>query len=178
MSHADYGFQSILFTRFAKPCRVYRRALAKGFIDSFDQAKRKIGLDNPVMNTFLRSVNMDDNPDTLILILWIHKPPKMDLDAFLAKRKMILEAKALTSIPKWPHILHFIGVAKTLNIEVEDSEDFIYISASDFPNDCEEIENAKELLNSQSIILDRSATSVSSHEYEKGEEKRMMPYQW
>lgn len=178
VSHADYGLQSVLFTRFAKPCRVYRRALADGFIDSFYLAISKIGLDNPVMNTFLRSIEMNDNPDTLILVLWVHKPPKIDLDTFLATRKMILEAKALASIPKWPHILHFIGVAKTLNIEVEDSEDFIYIAASDFPNDCEEIRKAKELLSSQSILLGRFATSNSSHEYEKEQEKKTMPYPW
>ena len=175
VSHPDYGSQSLLFTRFAKPGRVYRRALAGGFIESFHLAVKEIDLGNPEMRTFLRSIIMEDNPDTLILVLWVHKPPKSDLATFLATRKAILEAKALASIPKWPNILHYIGVAKTLNVDEEDSEDFIYIDTSDFPHDCEEIKNAKELLDSQSITLDRSAKSVSAHEYEKDQDQRNIP---
>ena len=178
MSHQDYKLQALLFYRFAKPCRVERRALANSFKESYASALREIGLRNSVINTFVRRMSLDSIKDTLITILWLYCPAEESIDNILLLRKKFLEAKVLSILPSARKYTYHIGIAKTLDIERENSEDFIYINANDFSDDCIEVQEAIAFLASQSELLGRQAYNVYSEEYSDKTDIADMPYPW
>lgn len=165
VSHQDYQSQVRLFYRFAKPCRVERRVLANAFRDSYAAALEKIDIHSTIMQSFIRYIRLDGSEDTLITILWLYCPSNLSTENFLAFRKRCLEAKILSKLPTCRECVYHVGIAKTLNIEREDSEDFIYINSNDFQDECDEIREAQDFLDTQSTFLGRRAAAVHAEEY-------------
>lgn len=178
MSHQDYQSQARLFYCFAKPCRVERRALANAFMDSYTLALQTIDLRSTEVNSFVRRISLESAGDTLITILWLHCPANESIDHFLLYRKKCLEAKILSHLSSARKYIHHIGIAKTLDVEREDSEDFIYVNANDFLDDSIEIQEATTFLNNQSNLLGRQAYSVHSEEYSSKTDISAIPYPW
>lgn len=178
MSHQNYESQALLFYRFAKPCRVERRVLADALTDSYVAALQRINIKGPKIRSFVRRISMDSIEDTLITILWLHCPANESIDSFLLFRQHCLEAKILSILPSTRKYTYHIGIAKTLDIERENSEDFIYVNANDFPDDCIEIKEAMAFLTAQSNLLERQAYSVHSAEYSAQTDITGIPYPW
>ena len=176
-SHQDYQTQSLLFYRFAEPCRVERRVLAHAFLESYDAAIQQLDLNSSVILTFVRRILLDEK-NTMITIIWVHCPEDLPIEECLEFRKRCLEAKILSILPSSREYTYHIGIAKMVEIDKEDSEDFIYINVNDFPDDCSEIQDAKEFLSSQSNLLGRNAKSVSAEEYSSTVQTRNIPYPW
>ena len=145
-SHCDYNQQAVLFCRFAKPTRVERRILSEAFVDSWLSAKKRVDFTGNKMQTFIRRSVFASFPDTMLTIVWLHKPDDEQLESFLNLRKGFLQNKMLSSIPQFPHIRYHIGIAKTIEIEDEDSEDFIYIDSEDYPPESDAVKEATSLI--------------------------------
>ena len=177
-SHQDYQAQSILFYRFAEPCRVERRILAHAFLESYAAAIQQIDLNKPNILTFVRRIWVDGQKDTLITIVWMHCPKGLPIEKCLEFRKQCLEAKILSILPSSRGYTYHIGIAKMIERDIDDSEDYIYINANDFPDDCGEIQDAKNFLDSQSNLLGRSARSASAEEYSSTVQTEKIPYPW
>ena len=177
-SRQDYQTQSLLFYRFAEPCRVERRVLAHAFLESYDAAIHKLDLNSPIILTFVRRIWLDEKKDTLFTIIWVHCPKDLPIEKCLEFRKRCLEANILSILSFSKEYTYHVGIAKMIEIEKEDSEDFIYINANDFPNNCSEIQDAKVFLSSQTNLLGRSAKSASAEEYSNTIQIRSIPYPW
>ena len=157
MSHPDYPTQLHLFYYFVIPNRVERRVLADAFIESFYIANKTIDINSNITETMVRRVHLSSKRDILFTFLWLHCPLNQSLDVCLKMRKRCLEAKMLSSLPKTREFIHHIGIAKMLDLEMDDSEDFLYINASDFPDNCAEIKSALSFVNNLSTLRERSA---------------------
>ena len=178
MSHQDYVSQAALFFRFAKPNRVERRALAKAFVDSYNEALNRIDTKSPTIHSFVRRICFETSKDTMITILWLHYPQDTPLDSFLTARKRLLEAKILEIVDSHKQYEYHIGIAKTLEIDRDDSDDFVYIRSDDFSSDCPEILDAKKLLMNGPTLIHRDSSSVHIEEYRAGSKTAKIPYPW
>ena len=121
MSHADYQTQTLMFQRFAEPCRVERRALAQSFLGSYASAIHSIDCKSSKTLTYVRRMRLFSRGDTLITILWLHCPEDQTLEKCLAFRKRCLEAKILSFLPSSRECTYHIGIAKFLDIERDNS---------------------------------------------------------
>ena len=177
-SHQDYQNQSLLFYRFAEPCRVERRVLAHAFLESYCAAIQKMDLNSSIFLTFVRRIFLEGKKDTLITIIWVHCPKDLPIEKCLEFRRQCLEAKILSILPSSREYTYHIGIAKMIEIDKDDSEDYIYINANDFPDDCGEIQDAKDFLDSQSNLLGRNAKSAIAEEYSSTIQTENIPYPW
>lgn len=149
MSHKDYKHQSELFYRFVLPTRVERRLISEEFVESWMQAQKEMNSKSITPFMYIRRINLSsapDTPDTMLTILWLHYAQNTTLDEHLEIRKQLLNMKLLSYIEKVPRIRYHIGIAKTIEMDMEQSEDFIYADAKDFPTGCKEINDAKMFL--------------------------------
>ena len=90
-----------------------------------------------------------------------------------------MEAKILSIIPSTRECNYHIGIAKLLDIEKDNSEDFVYVNANDFPDDCEGIKEAQSFLDKyQSNLLGRAAKYIYAEEYSETVEARNIQYPW
>lgn len=139
VSHPDYASQNILFARFAKPCRVYRRELGRMMVESNLKA-REAGMAK--RQSFCRRVIMESSPDTLFVFYWMNTLPSDDSEKFRSIRKYTLEQKMLSYIPSHPNVEYIIGVAQTTNLEMDSSQDFALIRTCDFDINGEDVQSA------------------------------------
>lgn len=179
MSHADYQTQTLMFQRFAEPCRVERRALAQSFLGSYASAIHSIDCKSSKTLTYVRRMRLFSRGDTLITILWLHCPEDQTLEKCLAFRKRCLEAKILSFLPSSRECTYHIGIAKFLDIERDNSEDYVYVNANDFPDGCADICDAQAFLDKyQSTLMGKKAKYINAEEYSDIVEARDIPYPW
>lgn len=179
MSHPDYQTQAIMFQRFAEPCRVERRELARSFLGAYASAIQTIDQNSTTPITFVRRIQLFARRDTLITILWLHCPKDQPIEDYLAFRRRCLEAKILSLLPASRDSTYHIGIAKFLDTERDNSEDFVYVNANDFPDGCDGIKDAQEYLATyQSSLLGRAAKHINAKEYSDIVEAKDVPYPW
>ena len=179
MSHPDYQTQAIMFQRFAEPCRVERRELARSFLGAYFSAVQTIDQNSTTPITFVRRIQLYARRDTLITILLLHCPKDKPLEDCLAFRRKCLEAKMLSLLPSSRGNTYHIGIAKFLDTERDNSEDFVYVNANDFPDDCDGIMEAQGFLDKyQSNLMGRAAKYIDAKEYSDTVEARDIPYPW
>lgn len=66
-----------------------------------------------------------------------------------------------------------------LDTERDNSEDFVYVNANDFPDGCDGIKDAQEYLATyQSSLLGRAAKHINAKEYSDIVEAKDVPYPW
>ena len=107
-----------------------------------------------------------------MVMVWLHCPKDQPIEDYLAFRRRCLEAKILSLLPASRDSTYHIGIAKFLDTERDNSEDFVYVNANDFPDGCDGIKDAQEYLATyQSSLLGRAAKHINAKEYSAMDQK-------
>ena len=169
LSHPNYDQQSLLFSKFAKFTRMERRRIAKDLIISQKKAiKRILNKDNNDIALFRRII-FDHLPDTMLIIMWMHYPVDIiGLDEYYSARKNLLNAKLMLCAKENKSIRYFLGVGKTIEIDLDGSEDFAYLDSYDLSESEEEIWQDLEIFSKLSTFTE-SSQRLSFNEFEKPE---------
>ncbi len=176
LSHCSYEDQSLLFCRFAELNRTERRIISGSLADSWTQAKKRVEPSGNPIQQFMRGSVLASHPDTMIVIIWLHYSSNVSLQEFLQIRRKLLETRMLVlDLQKPASVKYIIGIAKTIEMDKDDSEDFAYINADEVSSESDAVKEAVELYEKLSSSVEQKAYTVTSEEYSEKETKEEIP---